>query len=44
MLSKWEKLWQVGLGFMDAQSSHLGLVKPTVPESPMYTNIDELTQ
>lgn len=44
MLSKWEKLWQVGLGFIDALNPvTLGWWKPTVPESPMYNHIDELT-
>ena len=45
MLNKWEKLWQVGLGFIDASNPvTLGWWKPTVPESPMYSNVDELTQ
>ena len=45
MLSKWEKLWQVGLGFMDALNPvTLGWFKPTIPDSPMYSHIDELTR
>ena len=45
MLSKWEKLWQVGLGFLDAFNPvTFGLWKPKTPESPMYNHIDELTQ
>ena len=43
MLSKWEKLWQVGLGFLDALNPvTLGWWKPKIPESPMYHDIDEL--
>ena len=45
MLSKWEKFWQVGLGFMDALNPvTLGWFKPTIPDSPMYSHIDELTR
>ena len=44
MLSKWEKLWQVGLGFLDALNPvTLGWWKPAIPDSPMYNHIDELT-
>lgn len=44
MLSKWEKMWQVGLGFIDALNPiTLGWWKPTIPDSPMYNHIDELT-
>ena len=44
MLNNWEKLCQVGLGLMDALNPvTLGWFKPTIPDSPMYHHIDELT-
>ena len=44
MLSKWEKMWQVGLGFIDALNPvTLGWWRPAIPDSPMYNHIDELT-
>ena len=43
ILSKWEKLWQVGLGFLDALNPvTLGWWKPSIPDSAMYNHIDEL--
>jgi hypothetical protein len=43
MLSKSEKLWQVGLGFLDAlHPVTLGLWKPKVPESPFYKDYREI--
>ena len=43
MLSKWEKLWQVGLGFLDAlHPITLGWWKPKIPESPFYNDFREI--
>ncbi len=43
MLSKWEKIWQVGLGFLDALNPvTLGWWKPQIPESSLYDDWREL--
>lgn len=43
MLTKWEKVFQVGLGFLDALNPvTLGWWRPQVPASPFYTSVSEL--
>lgn len=45
MLSKWEKFWQVGLGFLDALNPvTLGWWKPKIPDSPLYQRHTDLIQ
>ncbi len=44
MLSKWEKLWQVGLGFLDAlHPVTLGWMQPRIPDSKLYEQYTDLT-
>lgn len=43
MLTKWEKVVQVGLGFFDALNPvTLGWWRPQIPASPFYTSVSEL--
>ena len=45
ILTKWEKLWQVGLGFLDALNPvTLGWWKTPIPSSPFYQEYEELLQ
>lgn len=45
ILTKWEKMIQVCLGIFDAVNpTTLGLWNPKIPQSPMYTRIEELSK